>query len=74
MAQGDPLAARQSSGRRAEEMRASLESMEGEKVEWRCVVRGGAELKLRLRDGVETVDVPAGVWPAEQGPATGQVR
>ena len=31
--------------RRAEEMRASLQSMEGEKVEWRCVVRGGVEIK-----------------------------
>ena len=31
--------------RRAEEMRASLQSMEGEKVEWRCVVCGGAEIK-----------------------------
>ena len=31
--------------RRAEEMRASLQSMEGEKVEWRCVVCGGVEIK-----------------------------
>ena len=67
--------------RRAEEMRASLESMEGEKVEWRCVACRGGVRVVSSRDYVFVIiretrsrePRPAQVRPTEQGPVTGQI-